>query len=58
MTTENQFAHKKGHSTDMCIFTLKMWIRYYPVHNTPMYVCFLDPSKAFDCMLMFKSTAE
>ena len=24
VTTENQFAYKKGHSTDMCIFTLKV----------------------------------
>ena len=49
VTTENQFAYMKGHSTDMCIFTLKECIRYYTVHNTPMYVCFLDVSKAFDC---------
>ena len=45
VTTENQFAYKKGHSTDMCIFTLKGCIRYYTVHNTPMYVCFLMLAK-------------
>ena len=54
VTTENQFAYKKGHSTDMCIFTLKECIRYYTVHNTPMYVCFLDASKAFDCINHWK----
>ena len=54
MTTENQFAYKKGHSTDMCIFTLKECIRYYTVHSTPMYVCFLDASKAFDCINHWK----
>ena len=54
VTTENQFAYKKGHSTDMCIFTLKECIRYYTVHNTPMYVCFLDASKAFDCIIHWK----
>ena len=42
MTTENQFAYKKGHSTDLCIFTLKECIRYHTVCNTLMYVCFLD----------------
>ena len=54
VTTENQFAYKKGHSTDMCIFTLKECIRYYTVHSTPMYVCFLDASKAFDCINHWK----
>ena len=54
VTTENQFAYKKGHSGDMCIFTLKECIRYYTVHNTPMYVCFLNASKAFDCINHWK----
>ena len=36
VTTENQFAYKKDHSTDMCIFTLKECIRYYTVHGTPV----------------------
>ena len=48
VTTENKFAYKKGHYIDMCIFTSKECIRYCTVHNTPMYVCFLDASKAFD----------
>ena len=50
VTTEHQFAYKKGHSTDMCIFTLKEYIRYSTVHNTPMYVYSLDASKACDCI--------
>ena len=54
MTTENQFAYQKGHSIDTCIFTLKECIRYYTVHSTPMYVCFLDASKAFDCINHWK----
>ena len=48
--TENQFAYKKGHSSDMCIFTLKECISCYTVHNTPMYVCFLGANKVFDCI--------
>ena len=47
-TTDNQFAYKMGHSTEMCIFLLKECIRYYCNHKTPVYVCFLDASKAFD----------
>ena len=27
-TTDNQFAYKKGHSTEICIFLLKECIRY------------------------------
>ena len=52
--TENQFAYKKSHSTDICIFTLKECIRYYTVHNTPIYVCDLDASKVFDCINYWK----
>ncbi len=47
-TNGNQFAYKSGHSTDMCIFVLKETISYYLKHNTPIFVCFLDASKAFD----------
>ena len=32
----------------MCIFTVKSIIKYYTVHNTPVYKCFPDASKAFD----------
>ena len=54
LTTDNQFAYKKGHSTEMCIFLLKECIRYYCNHKTPVYVCFLDASKAFDCINHWK----
>ena len=43
-TTDNQFGFKKGHSTDHCIFALKIVIQYYKSKNSP---CFLDASKAF-----------
>ena len=54
LTTDNQFAYKKGHSTEMCIFLLKECIRYYCNHKTPVYVCFLDASKAFGCINHWK----
>ena len=43
-TTENQVANKKSYST------LKDSARYYMGPNTAMYVCFLDCSRAFDCI--------
>ena len=47
-TSDNQFGFKKGHSTDMAIFALKQVISYYSNHSSPLFVCFLDASKAFD----------
>ena len=47
-TSDNQFGFKKKHSTDQCIFILKEVIEYYNNANSPVYVCFLDASKAFD----------
>ena len=47
-STDNQFGFKKKHATDMCLFTLKNVIEYYRKWGSPVYVCFLDASKAFD----------
>ena len=33
-TCPNQFAFKKGHSTDMCIYVLKEFIEFYRSPNT------------------------
>ena len=38
----------KRHSTDMCIYALKCTIEYYRCHNSPVYSCYLDASKAYD----------
>jgi hypothetical protein len=37
-----------GHSTDLCIFTLKSVIDFYVTSSSPVYLCYLDASKAFD----------
>lgn len=47
-TTDLQFGFKRGHSTDIAIYALKEVISYYREHDSPMFICFLDASKAFD----------
>ena len=48
ITQPNQFGFKKKHGTDQCIFALKELINKYNAHNSCVYTCFLDASKAFD----------
>ncbi len=48
VTCCNQFGFKVGHSTDMCVFTLKHIIDYYQDKSSPVFICYLDASKAFD----------
>jgi hypothetical protein len=47
-TNDNQCGFKPKHSTDMCIFLLKEVIDYYNAHSSPVYLCFMDATKAFD----------
>ena len=47
-TTENQFGFKSNSSTDLCVFSVKQVIDYYRVNGSPVCLCFLDASKAFD----------
>jgi len=47
-TNDNQFGFKPKHSTDMCVFALKQTIDYYMSMSSPMYICYIDASKAFD----------
>ena len=45
---QNQFGFKTGHSTDLCIYTLKETINYYTSLGSPVFIAFLDLEKAFD----------
>jgi hypothetical protein len=47
-TNDAQFGFKSQHATDMCIFTLKETVQYYLSLGSPIYLCFMDASKAFD----------
>lgn len=47
-TSDNQFGFKQKHSTEQCIFSLKQVIDFYTVNSSPVYLCFMDLSKAFD----------
>ena len=47
-STDYQFGFKAGHSTDMCCYVLKEVIDYYTSSSSPVYLCFMDASKAFD----------
>ena len=46
ITSDNQFGFKRDHGTDLCIFITV--IKYSNLHNSPVYTCFLDASKAYD----------
>ena len=48
ITHDQQFGFKRKYSTDLCIFTVKSVTKYYTKENSPVYICFLDASKAFD----------
>ena len=43
-----QFGFKTKHSTDLCVFAMKEIINYYHSGSTPVYVCYIDATKAFD----------
>ena len=47
-TTDSQFGFKNKHSTDMGVFMLKQLIDYHTSLGSPVYICYLDASKAFD----------
>ena len=49
-TRANQFGFKADHRTDMATFLPKQTISiaHYNKHGSPLFVIFLDASKAFD----------
>lgn len=53
-TTDNQFGFKRKHATDQCVFAFKQIINYYRNTNSPVFVCYLDASKAFDRINHYK----
>jgi hypothetical protein len=48
LTSDMQYAFKLNHSTVMCTLVLKEVVRHYANHNTDVYSCYVDASKAFD----------
>ena len=54
VSSDLQFGFKKKHSTIMCSFIVEEVIQYYKNNNTPINVCLLDASKAFDCVHYIK----
>ena len=48
ITGHHQFGFKNNHSTDMAIYALKEITDYYLRNSSPVFICFLDASKAFD----------
>ncbi len=49
-TSNLQFSFKSKHSTVMCCLSLKDVITYYQNRGSTVYACFIDASKAFDCV--------
>ena len=47
-TADNQFGFKAKHSTDMAVFVFKQVVEFYSKQSSPVYICYLDASKAFD----------
>ncbi len=47
-TTFNQYGFKKKSSTDLCVFAFKEIVKIYRNQSSPVYICFIDASKAFD----------
>ncbi len=48
LTSNSQFGFKPKHGTDTCRFALKEILDLYDRHNSTIFMCFIDASKAFD----------
>jgi hypothetical protein len=51
---DNQFGFKSSHSTDMCVYVLKQVISFYSECSSPLFITYLDASKAFDRVNFYK----
>ena len=40
ISSDNQFAYKKEHSTELCIYVLKQTVFDYNNNHTPVFACF------------------
>ncbi len=47
-SVDSKFSYKKGHSTELCVWTIKYLTDYYTSRGSPVYLCFLDASNALD----------
>ena len=47
-TSTSQFGYKKGVGTETAIFTLKQVAHHYLRKGSPVYICYLDATAAFD----------
>lgn len=47
-TVPNQFGYKKKVGTEMAIFVMKMVAHNYLRNDSPVYICYMDATKAFD----------
>ena len=50
----NQFGFKPGHSTALCTNVFKNTVNYFVDRGSHVFACFVDFSKAFDCVNYWK----
>jgi len=49
-----QYGYKKGHGTELAVFSLKQTVSHYIKKGSTIFATFLDASKAFDNVLHAK----
>jgi len=46
-----QFGYRRNLGTELAVFSVKSVVNHYKYNGSSVYACFLDASKAFDCVL-------